>query len=340
MALIECPDCGKNHSDAAPACPNCGRPNPAVQQIVTVKGAQPVLAKSKVSIGQVVLLAVLLLVLLGSYMTCARSVDTRARIAPVAGPTPAVPTAPAGPQLELLSWKWSEESGYASVEGQVKNISASSLKSVAAVATFYDDNGAFITSDDALIDFNPILPQQTSPFTVMKRWRPEMRKATIQFKELTGGTIPHSEPAPAPPQESNNLSGLRGDTLTLAGTNVEVWGSYKIKHMLFPDEDWEFYVIVLPASTSQQGLIAIAKDFYLRFPKTRARFFTDQRLIQQYVDRDRFVNDKTGRVAQVEFPDSAWVQAHLLGNINNRSSIHNRRWLLEDRYGNLLAMLP
>ena len=26
MALIDCPDCGKNVSDSAPACPNCGRP--------------------------------------------------------------------------------------------------------------------------------------------------------------------------------------------------------------------------------------------------------------------------------------------------------------------------
>lgn len=26
MALIECPDCGAQISDAAPACPHCGRP--------------------------------------------------------------------------------------------------------------------------------------------------------------------------------------------------------------------------------------------------------------------------------------------------------------------------
>jgi hypothetical protein len=29
MALIICPDCGKNFSDAAASCPNCGRPNSA-----------------------------------------------------------------------------------------------------------------------------------------------------------------------------------------------------------------------------------------------------------------------------------------------------------------------
>ena len=26
MALVACPDCGKHHSDLAPACPQCGRP--------------------------------------------------------------------------------------------------------------------------------------------------------------------------------------------------------------------------------------------------------------------------------------------------------------------------
>lgn len=27
MALIKCPDCGKEYSDAANNCPNCGRPS-------------------------------------------------------------------------------------------------------------------------------------------------------------------------------------------------------------------------------------------------------------------------------------------------------------------------
>lgn len=32
MALVTCPDCGKQHSDAAPACPECGRPQTPVMR--------------------------------------------------------------------------------------------------------------------------------------------------------------------------------------------------------------------------------------------------------------------------------------------------------------------
>jgi len=128
--------------------------------------------------------------------------------------------------------------------------------------------------------------------------------------------------------------------LTLNGINLEVWGSYKIRHMLFPKEEWEFFIIVAPKDVRQGTLIKIAKDFYAKFPNTRARFFSDKKHIQQYADRDRYMNDKTGKVREVDFPNQEWVQNHLLGNINNRSSTYERRWMLEDRYGNNISLLP
>lgn len=35
MPLIQCPDCGREVSDAAPTCPNCGRPlaSPKTQRV-------------------------------------------------------------------------------------------------------------------------------------------------------------------------------------------------------------------------------------------------------------------------------------------------------------------
>jgi hypothetical protein len=128
--------------------------------------------------------------------------------------------------------------------------------------------------------------------------------------------------------------------LTLSGTNLEVWGSYKIRHMLFPKEEWEFFVIVLPKDVRQGTLIKIAREFYAKYPNARVRFFSDKKHIQQYIDRDRYMNDKTGKIREVEFPNQEWVQNHLLGNINNRSSTYQRHWMLEDRYGNNISLLP
>jgi hypothetical protein len=90
----------------------------------------------------------------------------------------------------LVAWSWSTEYGYATASGQVKNVSGQSIERVEAVVSFYTADGTFITSADALIDYQPILPGQTSPFKVMQTHNPAMRKASVEFKHLFGGTIP------------------------------------------------------------------------------------------------------------------------------------------------------
>ena len=116
----------------------------------------------------------------------------------VATPTPAPSspppraTLPAADKLALLNARGYEtdSGGYHIVEGQVKNISDEPLRNVAVVATWFDANDGFITSDDALIEYNPILPGQTSPFKTMTTSNPAMKKYTVSFKELMGGQIP------------------------------------------------------------------------------------------------------------------------------------------------------
>ena len=92
-------------------------------------------------------------------------------------------------QLEIISSSWSQDHGYATYEGQVKNISNVNLKNVQAVATWYDSNGNMITSSSALIEYNPILSGQISPFKVMKTYNPAMEKAGVEFSKLMGGTL-------------------------------------------------------------------------------------------------------------------------------------------------------
>lgn len=92
-------------------------------------------------------------------------------------------------QLEVLSSNWSNEHGYSIYEGQVKNISNLKLENVKAVVTWYDKNKNMITSNSALIEYNPVLPGQSSPFKVMKTYNPAMQTAGVEFSYLGGGTL-------------------------------------------------------------------------------------------------------------------------------------------------------
>jgi hypothetical protein len=178
VALIKCPDCGKDVSDVAPSCPNCGRPG---QVSVTGKGKKT----SPLATGCLVLL----LAAFGLWVISNLLPSDSSR-RPASSSEVTNPPVTTGPQLELVKYAWHIEYGYAILEGQVRNISSEPLKNVAAVASFYDLDGGFITSSDTLIDYNPVLPGQTSPFKVMATQNPTMKKARVEFKELLGGTIP------------------------------------------------------------------------------------------------------------------------------------------------------
>ena len=180
MALIKCPDCGKEFSDQAAACPNCGRPN------VPPKPETP---EPSFRVWGCLLIVILFIALM-------LGASAKERSSAASDPLRAAPPVAAGPQLELESWTWSQEYGYVTAEGRVKNIADTTLRSVEAVVTFTTKDGTFITSDDALIEFNPILPGQTSPFKVMTVYNPAMARATIDFKELMGGAVRWRERAP------------------------------------------------------------------------------------------------------------------------------------------------
>ena len=71
----------------------------------------------------------------------------------------------------------------------VKNLTNESIDNIEAVATIYDENGNFITSESALIDYRPLLAGQTSPFSIMVRKNPAMTDYRVEFKEFSGGTF-------------------------------------------------------------------------------------------------------------------------------------------------------
>jgi hypothetical protein len=92
-------------------------------------------------------------------------------------------------QLELLSFKCYSEYGYFQVSGEVKNVSDQPIKNAEVVLTTYTKDGELVNSSDALIDYNPVLAGQTSPFKAGMTMNPAMSKCKVSFKDLLGGTI-------------------------------------------------------------------------------------------------------------------------------------------------------
>lgn len=99
-------------------------------------------------------------------------------------------TVPQEDMLQLISQSCTKEHGYAIVSGQVKNISDKSLENVEVVVSALTEDGTQITTDTALIEYNPVLAGQTSPFTAYMTYNPAMSRCGVTaFKELFGGTI-------------------------------------------------------------------------------------------------------------------------------------------------------
>jgi len=109
--------------------------------------------------------------------------------APSALPDEAPPAEPTY-KLQLLSMNDERAYEYITISGQVKNVSNESLDNVEAIVEFYTSDGTFVKSDEALIKYNPILPNQTSPFEVITTDNPAITKYSVSFKFLFGGTIP------------------------------------------------------------------------------------------------------------------------------------------------------
>lgn len=74
-------------------------------------------------------------------------------------------------------------------EGQVENVSGEKLENVTAVSNYYTASGDFVTSDTALVEYNPLLPGQRTPFKTITRGNPAIQKCNIEFKHFWGSAI-------------------------------------------------------------------------------------------------------------------------------------------------------
>lgn len=111
------------------------------------------------------------------------------------------------PQLRVGSENFTKESDFDIVAGEITNISGESLGNVEAVTTFYDASGNVVKTEDALIDYNPILPGQTSPYKTMATDNPLIKREKTAFQVLGGSEIETTTSMPAPSPSSDRAAG-------------------------------------------------------------------------------------------------------------------------------------
>ena len=176
MALIRCKECGQEISKKAEKCPNCGAPQKKKTSLFTW------------------LVTIVIVVWAMSYFsspsTTSRSSSSNASSTYSSESNSySPPAASYSPPLEVISWKCEKEYSYIFVVGEVKNISSDSIKNVMAVGEFRTKDGTLVKAEDSLIDYNPLLPGQTSPFKTGGTDNPAINNCNLSFKTLFGKQI-------------------------------------------------------------------------------------------------------------------------------------------------------
>jgi hypothetical protein len=181
--MKKCPFCAEEIQDAAVVCKHCGRDlTDGASQV------QIVAPKKKTGLAAWGCLTLIVLVVVTAIANqCGPGSNDAYRTRPgrTVGETRAT-----APELAFLSARGGRSSdSYFTVEGQVQNLTDRPLPSVEAVVTWYTKTDQFISAESALVEYDPLLPGQTSPFKVITRANPAMDKYSVEFKQLRGGPL-------------------------------------------------------------------------------------------------------------------------------------------------------
>ncbi len=105
----------------------------------------------------------------------------------------ATPTA-ANAKLSLVSVSGARQSeAWYEVRGMVRNVTNDSLRNVQAVAILMDRKGKAQFSEQAVITYNPLLAGQTSSFSIMVKYNPEIGGGFMRFKQDGVEIVPRDE---------------------------------------------------------------------------------------------------------------------------------------------------
>lgn len=199
MALVACGECGREISTAAKSCPGCGAPQVVQSSTPPPPPPQPEAAAEAEGSWFSGLLKWIIIgvACLAALSMCNSTPPTGAGLDRSAAQIAADDRARAAlgsatdlsPRLKLNNFKCYMEYDYAFVTGEVTNISGEAIEHVTAVATWRTKGGEFVKSDTAIIEYDPLLPNQRSPFKVGTTDNPAMKNCSVEFKELMGGSI-------------------------------------------------------------------------------------------------------------------------------------------------------
>ncbi len=185
--MIQCPECKTTNQPNARFCSGCGVGFTFIPQPV----------KKKNSIAP--LFWVLGLLGLALFIGVGNLPDNKSDKAGFTetGETPDTQSTSENTPLKLLSMKDINSSDmYFRVIGEVQNTSTEKIDGVFAVVTAYDKSDELVGTEDARIDYSPIMPNQTSPFTVLMRQNPLIDTYKINFRKSFGGTIDYTDARP------------------------------------------------------------------------------------------------------------------------------------------------
>jgi len=196
-----CPVCACRFEEGSARCPQCGRPRPGVlPEYMNVPWQ-----RAATYIGLISLVLFVLLLILAprdatepSATTTSQQPEAEPSVPSESGAHKEAPSASSSDKdIVISSWNCTIENigNFANVRGELKNASGSPIKSLGILVSLRTADGTFVSSTNGNTEYDVILPGQTSPFDILVRFNPAVRKVDLSLErdgqavELSG---PHS----------------------------------------------------------------------------------------------------------------------------------------------------
>ena len=108
-------------------------------------------------------------------------------------------------------------------DGRVTNISELPLRHVLALAECFTKDETFVTSEWSVIEYDPVMPGQTSPYHVIIRYNPVIKGCRMSFKNLGGPAIPAADPDAPPAKRTKSAKSRPFDWNTATSAQREAF---------------------------------------------------------------------------------------------------------------------